>query len=394
MSRKSNVRQLIRYVLDLEKTGHKVTFKENPFNVRGIALTETDKKYLRAELMDVQLLKLFLSCNGDIDQFMKAVVRSKENLPVVSIKQNVRARTINGIIKSFERNEDLRVHQRKDSVKAHHTILSFSAKDTPNLTDEILKDIARHYISLRGIENMYVGSIHTDKDHLHVHIVMSGTQVGTGLSSRISRMEFQNIKQAMQQYQKEKYPQLVYSLPEHGGRKNERTSVLKNLKNAERAPYKSSLLELLETTYSKSRSSQHFLEQIQRHGHEPYFRNGKLQGVRYDGDLKFRFSRLGFDEKKLNELDAKRDKQNKEMEELRNIRNRGREIEALSRKDNIEIQESAIGADGSKVDETYELGVIREHGNNSQERELGENSTIPLSIDDEESDDNNNYKQS
>lgn len=392
MSRKSNVGQLIRYVLDEGKTGPKIEFKEDEFNVRGISLTDTDKKYLRAELMDAQLLKLYTSCNGDIDQFMKAVARSKETLPEVTIKQNVRARTINGIIKSFERNENLRVYQRKDSVKAHHTVLSFSAKDSPNLNPEILRDIARHYISLRGVENMYVGCIHSDRKNLHVHLVMSGTQVGTGLSSRISRAEFQNIKLAMQEYQKEKYPQLIHSLPEYGDKKNERTGIVKNIKTAERTTYKNALHELLETTYAKSRSSQHFLELIQQQGHEPYYRNGKLQGVRYDGELKFRFNRLGFDEKKLSELDTKRDKLNREMEELKTIRNKGREIGANSLKKDSEATDNLTEANESVRNETRELEEIRERGSSSSELELEQNEIDLKSDEDDDLVDNSNNK--
>ena len=60
-----------------------------------------------------------------------------------------------------------------------HSILSFYPGEKPS--DELMKEIARKYLKELGIVNtQYAVSKHTDKAHLHLHIVanMVNTDVG------------------------------------------------------------------------------------------------------------------------------------------------------------------------------------------------------------------------
>ncbi len=243
--------------------------------------------------------------------------------PQFVVRHNIRSRSIPGYIKEFERNESLRIHKRKDNVQVYHTILSFSNKDKEEVNEDILRDMSKKYIELRGKDNLYVITAHHDKDHIHLHCAMSGTKLN-GLSSRVSRSEFASIKVALDLYQKEKYPQLVHSLPRHGKAKQiESRKEYQNLKRFERTN-KDTLLKLLDETYIKATSQEHFLSQLKALGHDPYYRAGKLTGIKYNGERKFRLNRLGFDEKKLFELNITKSKEEtalKEIEELRNGRN-------------------------------------------------------------------------
>src|SRR5436305_1546244 len=104
---------------------------------------------------------------------------------------------------------------RKDNVKAYHSIIAFSNKETTLINDEMLKDISDKFVSLWGANALYVGAVHRNTDSIHIHIVSSGTQLCTGLANRKSTQQFQELKVKLQEYQKEKYPQLIHSLPEH-----------------------------------------------------------------------------------------------------------------------------------------------------------------------------------
>jgi hypothetical protein len=42
---------------------------------------------------------------------------------------------------------------------------------------EILTDIMEKYVSLRGSNGIYLGAIHQDKEHVHLHVAVSGTCV-------------------------------------------------------------------------------------------------------------------------------------------------------------------------------------------------------------------------
>ena len=237
----------------------------------------------------------------------------------VVIRHNVHSRSISGYVKEFQRNEDLRIHKRKDNVQIHHTILSFSNKDKAHVTEEVLRDMAQKFIELRGKDNLYVIVSHHDHDHVHLHCSISGTKIN-GLSSRISSAEFAKLKIELDRYQQQKYPQLVHSLPRHGrSKKIQYIEVEKNIKRNERASDKTSLMQVLETTFSKSTSRDQFFTELTSQGHVPYYRAGSFAGILFDGHRKFRINRLSYDEKKLSELDT-REKEEKQLTELQELR--------------------------------------------------------------------------
>ena len=101
----------------------------------------------------------------------------KDNKPEPIIKHNLRSKTVNGWSKEFDRNFDLRTNRRVDNIRLHHTIISFSNKDKKQINQDLLKDITKKYIELRGKENQYLVSTHHDKEHIHLHIAVSYTHL-------------------------------------------------------------------------------------------------------------------------------------------------------------------------------------------------------------------------
>lgn len=246
----------------------------------------------------------------------------KEVMFPLVIRHNVRSRSLLKWVKEFEDNEKLRVRKRKNNVKLYHTVLSFSHLDKKHVNEKVLRDIARKYISLRGRDNMYLGTAHYDKDHIHLHLVISGTKYLTGESNRISRKDFHNIKLALDDYQRKKYPELIHSLPKHGKSLNmqlvqqeQNTSVCNN-----RMSQKQSLLQVLKNSYVRAKSIDEFLSSLQANGHVPYYRSGKLTGIHYEGNRKFRLSRLGYDAKKIEALNHHHTKEIQVLSEIREVR--------------------------------------------------------------------------
>jgi hypothetical protein len=187
----------------------------------------------------------------------------------------------------------------------------------------MLKDMANEFIKLRGDNNLYLITKHEDRDHVHLHVAISSAQLN-GMSSRVTKEKYAEIKKSLDSIQRLRYPQLTNSLPEHGKSKQSRSheSKLEKIKFAERNE-KATLLKLLETTYEKSTSTEHFLSQIAVHGFQPYYRAGRFQGIK--GVHKFRLTTLNFKEK-LQALDARQAKQEKSLAQLKELRtNRSRE---------------------------------------------------------------------
>jgi len=144
----------------------------------------------------------------------------QQNCQPFIIRHNIRSKTVEGFVKEFENNLKRRKYKRKDQTIIHHTILSWSHRDAEQITDPKLRAIARRFIELRGENNLYVGTKHTDRSHIHLHIAVSGNQVN-GTSSRMSRKEFETLKKQLTAFQQEHFPELVHSIPRHGLKKIE-----------------------------------------------------------------------------------------------------------------------------------------------------------------------------
>lgn len=219
------------------------------------------------------------------------------------ILHNVSGQRIPDWVKAFEANESLRVHRRSNSVVIYHECMSFHKQDTPFLTKDILMDLAEEYIQLRAPNALCIATSHTDQSHVHIHFGISGVEHLTGLATRISRQEFQDVKEQIQSYQQAKFPELSHSIVRHGKDiEQEITDAEFQLKKRTGLPSKRDTIKsLVADLYSKSSSRLDFYSKIQEHGLSVYERAGRMYGV--EGDVRVRFSSLGIDEEKLSDLD-------------------------------------------------------------------------------------------
>lgn len=295
------------------------------------------------------------------------------------IRHNIRSKTIRGFIKEFDKNETYRLVRRRDSVKVFHTCISFSPLDRELISDAALKDIALKFIKEHGTNSLYIGTKHEDKEHLHLHICHSGTQLN-GRSARISKNKFYSIKLELDRYQREKYPLLVHSLPNHNKSIAPKTERLVEMLKANRCSIKAELVTKLEEAYKKSQSKSEFLDHIAASGTQVYMRNGKIQGIYHEGKTKFRFAKLGFDDERMNALDVH--KLENTIEQFNNLRKGkqaqneytsvNKEVDRTEneKQDSEQLQQlSAIRNKGREKESEYEVLAdrVREHNEASEE---------------------------
>lgn len=251
--------------------------------------------------------------------FSKAKAERSTKDPPFIIRHNLRSRSIKGYVREFEKNEAMRLTRRSNSVTVFHHILSFSSQDKEQVTDAMLKDMAAKFIALRAPDCLYVGTKHVDHDHIHLHLAMSAVDLA-GRSVRISKSKFQEIKKDLDRYQKEHYPELVHSLPEHGKKERLKHSELLVEKIKTHRPLEAEKLSrMLASVYATSTSVEHFLSSLKEHGYDPYYRSGTLTGVAA-GKLGFRFSKLGYSQEKIKSLDLLKEQEEKELAELQLLR--------------------------------------------------------------------------
>lgn len=242
------------------------------------------------------------------------------------LKHNIRGETIEEWVRQFKENETYRKFKRPDSVILSHEILSWHKDDTRNISLDKLEEMAREYISLRNPNGIYIVIPHTDKDHYHFHICASGVEYRTGKAMRMSKPEFTKLKQGIQSFQRQKFPELSKSIVAHGrmGKEFALPDTEYQIKRRTgRASDKEKILEMLRECHNTAVSKNDFFSRLQKRGLETYSRGGKITGIIY-ANRKYRFSRLGLNPEILQELSVEM-KRRRELKILRG-KGRGREL--------------------------------------------------------------------
>jgi hypothetical protein len=245
----------------------------------------------------------------------------EETHPSFIITHNLKGRSISKWVEQFKQNEEYRKIKRKDSIYIYHEILSWN--DNENLTPEKMEAMTREYMNERNPNGMYVAYPHFDGEY-HVHICASGIEYKTGKSMRLAMKNLTVVKQKVQQYQIEKYPELTNSVVNHGKSKGKALSdeEYQYKLRTGRATNKEQLLDMLNICFKQATSKEDFFIRLKKCGLSTYMRGGRLTGVIHK-NTKHRLKRSGFPPERLNELDKSMNR-NGELKELR--RKKEREI--------------------------------------------------------------------
>ena len=101
------------------------------------------------------------------------------------IRHNLRGNDTKSFIKAFRENEANRLQRRKKASGINHVILSWSDRDKEHVTEMMLKDIAQKFIQVQDENNRYAGTVNRDREHVHLHLVVSGSQLNGKSSGNI-----------------------------------------------------------------------------------------------------------------------------------------------------------------------------------------------------------------
>jgi hypothetical protein len=238
----------------------------------------------------------------------------KEEATII-YRYNLRGQSIEAIIQEYKNNESFRIYKKKNSCLLYHDMLSFSPLDKKHITNNMLKEFVLKYIELRGKDNLYLAVAHRGKTaHTHMHIIVSGIKTN-GFSSRQSKSEFKKMLVELEQFQREKYPQLEYSKNEHSYQTHKNKEKLLIHFKQTRQKNKAALLQAINAAYNNSTSVEEFIKNISTNKQQPYYRNNQLEGLIVDGK-RYRLSKLGFAHDQIQKLD----KENTMLSELNLLR--------------------------------------------------------------------------
>ena len=193
--------------------------------------------------------------------------------------------------------------KRKNGIVLYHEILSFSVLDKHKLTPEIVEALGREYLNLRAPKALGYAKAHFENDSIHLHVMLSGNLINSKKKLRLSKKQFSEVKQEIEQIQKERYPELCNSLvhqkkemPEKRKQKRSEREQVRRLKKEGGAKLTENkrAARILHQCLQASGSEQDFNNRLQKAGFLFYIR-GKTSGVKdIQTGRKHRLKTLGY----------------------------------------------------------------------------------------------------
>lgn len=143
--------------------------------------------------------------NQDVVDLYDYAIRGAHDEKDFSFFHNINTGTTReAILRDFLVNEEYRP-KRTQMNKYYHEIMSFHPDDG-EISDTVLLDLARKYMSIRAPESVVFGKVHREKGkHTHIHFIVSGNKYHSKKSTRITRDQFRQVRIETEQYQLEKY---------------------------------------------------------------------------------------------------------------------------------------------------------------------------------------------
>jgi hypothetical protein len=243
------------------------------------------------------------------------------------VKQFVRGYDPEKWADAFKENDDKRTFTHTRRTVLRHEIISFSPESNEFLDREKLKAFAKFYLKHRSPHSLGVCAVHYG-EAIHLHYIMSGVTI-EGTSTRISRKDFREFKIQLQEFQKQKYPELSHSLVEHS-----KAPSLK-LKLSQKEQYmsqkrgviseKAQLSKTVSQLASKCQSLGELADKLQHVGLKPYYRNNKLTGIWVSKERKLRLTTLGIAKTHLKQMTREQERLDK-IVNLRGKRANDREL--------------------------------------------------------------------
>lgn len=205
------------------------------------------------------------------------------------------------LVQAFVSNDTHR-KKRKNGNAMYHDMISFHPKDSAYIkkNPHVLEDMTRVYLEFRAPHGVALAKPHLDKEHIHIHVMLSANERESATSLRRSKQEFLEIQQALQEYQVGYHPGLKYSYVAERDKekyvtaeKAERVShkLWQMEKRGVGTPDKDQVRELMTQVVAQAKNAQELKALVQKAGGEVYEYRDKMNGVRFNGK-KYRFTTL------------------------------------------------------------------------------------------------------
>ena len=243
-------------------------------------------------------------------------------------QEKILEKRIKNMVNQFSQNESKRKIQRSNANIAYHEIISFHKSDTDKLPKKVMLKIARKYAKERSPNSMVVSFLHQEKDHLHIHNVISALEFATGKPVRLSRKEFKEVKNRMEQYQ-DKELGLEFSKVNHSKKKDTilQLDIERELNLRGKRSERQDIQDILVGVYARERKEIVHYRELEKAGLKLYSRGGKIVGVQ-GFRRRYRLKTLGFDPAlRLSMENIQSPYRMEELQKLKSNKDRDQELE-------------------------------------------------------------------
>ena len=243
-------------------------------------------------------------------------------------QEKILEKRIKNMVNQFSHNESKRKIQRSNSNFAYHEIVSLHKSDTDKLPKKVMLKIARKYAKERSPNSIIVSTLHQEKDHLHIHNVISALEFATGKPVRLSRKEFKEVKNRMEHYQ-DKELGLEFSKVNHSKKKDTilQLDIERELNLRGKRSERQDIQNILVGVYARERKEKVHYGELEKAGLKLYSRGGKIVGVQ-GFRRRYRLKTLGFDPAlRLSMENIQSPYRMEELQKLKSNKDRDQELE-------------------------------------------------------------------
>lgn len=239
------------------------------------------------------IIKSMSRKSKSFSQLYDYLMRDKSNF---SFTRNTYSNSLNkkDLINEFLRNAKY-LNNSRGKVYLYHELLSLENNNlSVSRQKEILLDLANIYLSARASGHMSFGVVHEDKNHIHLHLMISSNEIENNRRVRLSKKEFSLIQRNLESFKNQKYKELSKSyLYQQKKDLSKEKQNEQELKNRGQKTIKDEIKQNLKDTFSKAVSSTYFYNHLKSLNYKLYKR-GNTIGIIFK-NKKYRLKTLGIE---------------------------------------------------------------------------------------------------
>lgn len=240
------------------------------------------------------IIKSMTRKSNSFSQLYDYLMRDKSNF---SFTRNAYSNSLNKekLIKEFLNNYKF-LKDSRGKVSLYHEILSLENNLLlKERQKEILLDLADKYLQTRANNHLSFGVIHEDKEHIHLHLMISSNEIDGAKRIRLSKKEFSTIQKNLESYKNEKYSELskssFYQNKKDLSKEKQKEQEIKSKRNTQ--TLKDKIKDDLKQTFKTASSRTYLNNHLENLGYSLYIR-GETIGVVYE-NKKYRLKTLGLE---------------------------------------------------------------------------------------------------